>query len=453
MSISSEKSVFESLTGLGNNAVEIARKILDENITQPDKVIYLKWKLNDFEYTDTGVKNSGATGEHITKNDWSTARMIILAKIQKLEQYKKLETKLDTTYPSHPRNLFDFFANNLIPKCFPKPLTKSEVEHLTELFIKYLKDEPIKRIAEAELTGLVIRSNSIRISDEFTIRQTQKSDLEKEVLERDEHRYGHLPYPSVIMKVESFSKANDLGKKIQFATDVFRLFKVGSIKFLKYSMPFESFGPGLGWVISHDRSNPLDFALIKESEEEQLRKFWKIMEHNFPESFSVRRSLELSFREIAYERYSDALLKNGTVEHRIANAMMGLESVFLRGGELQELSYRLRMRVAKLVGFFGYDPHEATRVIRDAYEVRSKYVHGGLLNFEKKDKFNENYGDIKNLLLLLLNYLRISIVVSIMMITSKDEFVSTIDKSFLETKSNERLVQIIDSSRRLFDLI
>jgi len=62
--------------------------------------------------------------------------------------------------------------------------------------------------------------------------------------------------------------------------------------------------------------------------------------------------------------------------------MMGLESIFLRDdGEQQELSYRLRMRVSRVMGKFGFDAFKIKRMINDAYSVRSNFVHGGTLSY------------------------------------------------------------------------
>jgi hypothetical protein len=34
---------------------------------QPEEEVYLKWKVDKFQYTDTGITDYGAHGEYITK--------------------------------------------------------------------------------------------------------------------------------------------------------------------------------------------------------------------------------------------------------------------------------------------------------------------------------------------------------------------------------------------------
>ena len=59
---------------------------------------------------------------------------------------------------------------------------------------------------------------------------------------------------------------------------------------------------------------------------------------------------------------------------------------------------------------------------------------------------------IDKLLLNLLNYLRISLVISIILQTSKDEFVTKIDNSFLDNESEVKLEQLLVSSKEVFNL-
>jgi len=82
---------------------------------------------------------------------------------------------------------------------------------------------------------------------------------------------------------------------------------------------------------------------------------------------------------VAYNRYTDALSQNGVLERRIANAVMGLEALFLKSSEDQELVYRLRIRISKLLSLLGYDPYEVKKIVSDVCTIRSRFVHGGIL--------------------------------------------------------------------------
>jgi len=52
----------------------------------------------------------------------------------------------------------------------------------------------------------------------------------------------------------------------------------------------------------------------------------------------------------------------------------------------------------------------------------------------------------------LLNYLRVSLVISILMPTGKDDFVSRIDNSFLDKDAETKLEQVLNPAKHVFSL-
>ena len=230
---------------------------------------------------------------------------------------------------------------------------------------------------------------------------------------------------------------------------ILRLFKVGSVKFFVIRHFSDSIigMHGGGLIGFGDNSGSLERYLVSESEEKILRNFYQAMDKKIPESFVIPTPDD-SFKDIAYKRYEDALMTNGVIERRIANAIMGLEGIFLIEKE-QELSYRLRLRVAKLLSFFGFDPFEIKKIIRDAYGIRSTFVHGGLLSHSKTEEIKEKHGSVKNLLLKVLDYLRISIVFSIFMRIGKPKLLDTIDNSFLDEEHQRQLEGFVSETRTI----
>ena len=148
---------------------------------------------------------------------------------------------------------------------------------------------------------------------------------------------------------------------------------------------------------------------------------------------------------IAYNRYSDALLQSDMIERRIANAIMGLEALYFKPTRKQpELQYRLGIRVAKILGKLGYDPIKVKCAIKDAYAIRSIFSHGGHLGYKDKKKFESRYnGEVKNLLNLILDYLRVSIFVSMTFHSDKDEFIDIIDHALIDDKASEQFKNIL----------
>jgi hypothetical protein len=128
---------------------------------------------------------------------------------------------------------------------------------------------------------------------------------------------------------------------------------------------------------------------------------------------------------------------------------MGLESLFLKGGENQELIYRLSIRIAKLFSLLGYDSYRVKEVVRDAYKVRSLFVHGGHLSYKEKRKLNDKFGDINSFLLLLLGYLRISILMMVFIKKEKEEFLDFIDDALVDKDKDSQLNNLLNTARNV----
>jgi hypothetical protein len=144
------------------------------------------------------------------------------------------------------------------------------------------------------------------------------------------------------------------------------------------------------------------------------------------------------------------LLQDGLIERRIANGIMGLESLFLKpSGEVQELSYRVRKRVAKFLANLGLSPIEVEEAMNDAYQVRNRFAHGGRLSYGEKRRLEGKYKDLKNLLRTTLEYLRMSIVALIVLPQEKEALIDLIDDALVDRKRNEELENRLSNVKRI----
>jgi hypothetical protein len=196
-------------------------------------------------------------------------------------------------------------------------------------------------------------------------------------------------------------------------------------------------------------SGHLETYLINQEDVLKLKKFWNRLSGNIPEGFTGFGLVKIDYLAIAYKRYCDALLENGLIERRIANTVMGLEALFLKPGEIQELPFRLGIRISKSFSLFGYDPHKVKNTIEDAYKVRNLFAHGGQLSYERKKRLDSKYKDIKNLLLSTLDYLRVLIIIMIFNNKNKNEFLDLVDDSLIDKKREEILNNTISSVKEI----
>ncbi|MGA2883940.1 MAG: hypothetical protein ABSE80_02135 [Halobacteriota archaeon] len=77
--------------------------------------------------------------------------------------------------------------------------------------------------------------------------------------------------------------------------------------------------------------------------------------------------------QTALDRYFESLGQDETTAHRVSSAIMCLEALYLN--DSQELAYKLRLRVSGLLRIAGFNPLIVVKDIKDAYNVRSGFVH------------------------------------------------------------------------------
>lgn len=426
---------------------------LKEGVLIPSNIEYKKWKMKSFGYGKGGVINKdGITNEIAIMQDWSNACITIQQYVLNTELAKKIQ---EIIVSQNPKNNFVLtnFLNRFLRGYLDKKIGFIEIDELCLSLVKELKGEPVPCKAIIQLLGIAIEPEIIDLSNGVIIRQTKKSDIE--IPFNDLGRgLEIMNFPSAIMEIVSpVKQPMEMQSKIEMAVKILKLFKVGSVRYKSYRLYSHSLEPMYGGTHSTlDDSRPVETCFIGETEISSLKKFWHGME---TEVIKLKRltDTDVSFRDIAFARYGDSLMHHGIIERRIADCMMGLESMFLRDkDEQQELSYRLRLRVAKLMSHLGHDPFEVKKIVRDTYGIRSKFVHGGILDYESSKKLSEKYGHSNNLLLQLLNYLRISIVASLLIQVEKPKLIDTIDNSFLSAKSEAELGQILAQIKNVLDV-
>ncbi len=238
---------------------------------------------------------------------------------------------------------------------------------------------------------------------------------------------------------------------VEKTVTLLRLFRVGSVRSVSIDLsePIKdiSKGIGSGSVISGNQKRASSNIIIRNEDIVQLRRFWTsillVAEDNFLKEDSN------NFISIANSHYRESLLEQGIFEKQIAHAVMGLEALFFKPvNEQQELQYRLGLRISKVLGIVSFTPTEVRAAIKDAYFIRSRYAHGGHLNEKEKKKFATKYhGDIKNLLIQILDYLRISIIIWMTVKQKKDAFIESIDEALIDEIANKNLIDNFIASK------
>ena len=117
-------------------------------------------------------------------------------------------------------------------------------------------------------------------------------------------------------------------------------------------------------------------------------------------------------------------------EDKLIDYITAFESLFVK--EKQELSYRLSVRVALLIGKDKQDRKQIFELIKKAYDLRSKIVHG--LKYEKNVKINDKNISIQEFVSKIEEILRTSIK-SALQFKDHPSFLEKIDEKIFEVKT------------------
>lgn len=451
----------ELLASLRQLAAEVKRKVendLGRKETEREYELYFQWKVDKFQYTDEGVTTVSAQGEHKARKSWGPALMRLDEPIKGSKEYSYAQDLLTKTFGGevNSSHLLQSFVREQIQRLYESKPGDGDEEVLVNKLLKNLRKEPLKYGAQVELVGIVLKPERLDFKTgnlAIVLRQTKVEDLEKEI-----PMYGFGPrlfgdQPSAILSIDFLgSHVNEIQTNVRQSIALLRLFKVGSVKLISYRMHSESMinlmASGTVGIDRGQSEQALEKYLVTQEDVPRLKKFWEEMIGTLPQNFYELGQVKPDYLSIAYSRYCDALTQNGLLERRIANSVMGLESLFLKGGETQELAYRLGIRLAKVFGLLGHDPHKVKDWVTDAYGTRSMFVHGRQLSYNEKRKLERTYGDLKSFLLLLLDYLRTSILIAMFAKKDKDEFIDLIDGSLIDSKMESRLRGSLDAVRQ-----
>ena len=421
---------------------------------KPKKIMFFKWELNDFRYDEKGVVSSSASRKTFEKDDWSSSVVKILDYIKSLDIYQSIKSKILTQYSEIGLHKFNSFIDMFTHKFIYESINFDEVKQSIKSIVDNLNGKPFECGAIVKLMGISLMVESLDLHNGIVLRQPKRMDIEKETPEYigSERDLDFFNKPSLIMNVSILGRNMvDIQHKIQEAETILQLFTIGSVYYTSYELFSKSFSTSFrGRISSNFTLFPVHIGCIRENDIDRLRQFWDKLKERI--NLFTRVGEKTTFRHIAYQRYSDALLKNNeSLERKISDCMMGFESIFLRDdGEQLELSYRLRLRTARFFGLLGFNPFKIKKMIVDGYEIRSRFVHGGTLDYEGLKKIEEKYESLSSVLNSLLNLLRIAIVVTLLLDIGKSQMIDLIDNSFLSQENEKQLHGMLSNYKDLF---
>ncbi len=442
------------MTELGTsvkNAVDVG---LASSRFEPELRTYSRWLIDAFEYNENGPGASSAHLENVQAQTWFIAVEKVQQEARDSLAYKESLASLLSAFGDNAINArLDRFVYRIASDYFETGKFDADlVKGLADVILKELHDQPIRHWSEVWLTGTVLGTNKIEFGSGQVMRKITKEDLEKNQLgDSPLARTFLFPAASAILEIEMQSTSNlEVQKAVEKTIAMLRLFSAIGVSYSYCRNYSEALWPPFGAVsYPGNAGNPLGKFLVRDAEAKRFKRFWQAFQGRIPEAFYLPPGgREEDHVTISYRHYCDSLMQDGLIERRVANSIMGLEALLLKpGGEQQELTYRLKNRIAKLLGNFSYDPLGVQKVVSDAYSVRSTFAHGSRLSYKDKTKLEGRYGSVDALLIKVLGYLRACMIVSTVVPLGKDAFINLIDASLVDSKKNEQLGGTLETSR------
>ncbi len=413
--------------------------------------------VEEFNYDRSGFSSYSQHKEERTEEGWHTAHRKIHHMILNSDKYSSLKFQLDslTDKKIDSSGNFKTFLSRLISAYLEKQDDyKISSQNIISTYIREYSGNPIKYWAKVKLIGMVVELNSLALSDQIILRKPQKEDFESYIQEGyTEPQIINWRTPSAFLEISLMgTHPRQLQEEIQKSIILLHLYKVGSVELLEYRFNSESFNPlKSGTMGSAIQGGSLVDSHISEQDIVPMQLFWTVVSPLIPIhmfTFNEKISDHIS---IAYQHYNNALLQKGTIEQRIASGIMGLEALFLKGNDRSELSYRLAIRIAKMSIILNSNPIEIRKLVKEAYYIRSTYLHGDQLSSKEKSKSEKKVGkNMQNILLSVLDCLRMSIILN--MELKKDEigkkdFIDLIDDSLVDDDVNKKVIGLLNNMK------
>jgi hypothetical protein len=367
--------------------------------------------------------------------DYKNQSDIFEARIRPLREFQMVESLIEQE--SQHSELLRHFAFAVAQASLSETSPQILAGHV-ETLLGDLQTKERDCKATVWLTGVTLAGECVSVSDTLVLRRPNRRDLQEQVTPESAH-YAHAFQPLV-----SFSCIAELRFRYlypmarQAAVEklilALRLFRLGAVTSSMCAFEASSFD-----TLANVRIGGGPVRIGRETYElssgdaPTLADFLEEIAPLLPTHLDSPRP-RLDFFSIALHWYGEALLAQLPPEGSVASAVACLEALFLENVQT-EMSYRLGMRIAGLMRCFGFQSLEVQAVVKDAYDVRSKYVHGDEQDKkwspQKLHDLSRSISEYARLALLAFCQLRGKI--------SRRELLAGVEKSLLDDKSRNEL--------------
>jgi hypothetical protein len=441
-----KQTTLRALLELARIVAKHTREAIDSKSLMQIVQLFGRANITSLKYTPEGLIESwGATHEIIQKPLWQrTFGKPTRATIQSQKEFIRCLDLLRPQLPENRARGLSYWLETFVDKIESQVAQGCEEDALLDtiaIFISDLENAPCDMTVAARLTGITLPNDDpVRING-LSIRRLQKSDFEVEhplrpVL-RDIIPMSWRITPSAVLEFNMTGDSPNSPQIELFAIlGCLCLFRLGAVRYIDYEYVMRSIIRPSNVVDSNRNFAPSYKYMLEQTDVDGLATLITKIKPCLPVLFDKLTKPTPS--QIAFHRYTDGLLRGETIESRITSAITCLEALFLREKERSELTHKLGLRCAALMRALKKDPLEVKNCLSRAYDIRSTYVHGGLVDSSKSDRLDD-------LCMTILEYARLAVLISLQIhaFVKKDDFIADLDKSLLDPAAADKITRII----------
>ncbi len=339
-----------------------------------------------------------------------------------------------------------FFVNSYLERIldnYDDGVDESDKVRLVHAFASVVTEAPVNYSPEVHIDGLKIKNKEFNLGRSYSLRPVSEDDLALEF--RSEGKalnssgFGQFaPMGVVEFEVQTEDISNVFNKRDSVLSTL-QLYDLVSLCEVTINpnpllRGHLSRRPAYGIRRRDVPQLPYQMQLDENSDGERLARFFEeiqpIVHHR------VSKSSTDTFVSIAFNRYQNALVDDDSEESRLTSAIMSLEALFL--GNEGELSDKLSRRTGILLGHEGENEIEVYDKIKQAYRVRSNYVHASK---DQSGRENNQPDNINKLTDRVLDYTRRCIIIALQL---SNEMVE--EKSVTMRSAKKRILNDIQNA-------
>ncbi|WP_143392766.1 HEPN domain-containing protein [Fimbriiglobus ruber] len=407
-----------------------------------------------FLYNDFGLHTFAGHGQLSEKGVWTNEIAQIIISLSSCLEWA--EVLSNGTKEDHLKQ----YLGNILDHAFNRSdVSISVADQMREALVDRPADDRNAFAGQLvkvslRIVGLVVLCEplSLKFDDlNLKIRQPVPTDFEYTATVGIEHALADDRSDAIGEFEGNFSGVKDVMKIIGWFRAILRLATGKAVKIRTAICTSVTLrGELTNTICTNENPGRPSFAILTDNNKEKFKIACEQLSPRLVSDQFLEENTRVDHLATGYHRFSDALVKQGLDDYRIATAVTGLESLLVRENDGRKgKKYQLEIRLPTLLGIVGFSPLDVKALISDAYKIRSNFVHGdNKINANLSERI-KGYGGPEGILGKCISYLRAVLIISLCALPDKRNRLSLIDNSTIDSSQQSLLETQIDTIKNV----